>query len=35
MTRNWHTLPLQASTEVSEVLSLFFFPGSCGLEAEV
>ena len=35
MTRNWHTLTLQASTEVSEVLSaLCFSLGSCGLETD-
>ena len=35
MTRNWHILTLQASTEVSEVLSaLCFSLGSCGLETD-
>ena len=35
MTRNWHTLTLHSSAEVSEVLSaLCFSLGSCGLETD-
>tara|TARA_Y100001933_G_scaffold59036_1_gene59070 strand:+ start:6609 stop:7472 length:864 start_codon:yes stop_codon:yes gene_type:complete len=35
MTRNWHTLTLQASAEVAEVLSaLCFSLGSCGLQTD-